>query len=112
MSNYRDQMFRNLTGGRHAPSAYSDVTDQDGDGGLQDALSLLKDGARMANGDTEGDDDTRDPFTDLGSIGTAARRIFANHRAAGEPMTVNAKSAEIAKFILAVHKQARPGEAA
>jgi hypothetical protein len=111
MTDYRRDMLRNLLGTRAQPAAYKDTTDQNNDG---DALRLMKRGVKVANGEDEGDDDTRDPFADLGSIGVAARRIFANHRAASveQPMAVDANSAAIAKFIIGAHRLARPGDAA
>lgn len=109
MTDYRRDMLRNLLGTRAQPAAYKDTTDQNNDG---DALRLMKRGVKVANGEDEGDDDTRDPFVDLGSIGVAARRIFANYRAASVAMAVDANSAAIAKFIIGAHRLARPGDAA
>ena len=88
-----------------------DATDETGDGGLQDALSLLRDGARIANGEkAAAAAGVKDEFSQLGANAVAARRLARLVAQAPDTAAADEARAKAAKymasFILAAHKAA------
>ena len=103
-------MLRHLIGPHAQLAAPHDATDKEGDGGLADAVELLRN-AVLADSDEDFADEEKDPFSDLGDLAVAARRLMCAHLKtlveSPAPIVDDKPARDAAAFILRCHKEAR-----